>query len=648
MEGIVASRRRRLITSMAAAGLLAGGLIPASARAWPGDPDPAFGACGAAVVDVLPGTMSAARAASLQADGAVLVAGDSGDRPTVMRLAAGKPDPTFGSAGAIRVRVTGTGRYVAVAPTGAGGAVAAGGRTDAAVADTIVTRVRPNGTLDPTFDGDGRVSFDAGGGDSARAVASMSDGRVVVAGNASGGGYVARFESNGAPDPAWDGDGRTTRLPISVRAMTSRADGSVYIVGSIGASPADWRIIRLTSDGSVDTGFGGSAGLTVDIGGHDVATAVALQPDGALLVAGFGKGAPGHGQTVVRRYIENGTPDPAFGAYREAFGVNDTPSALTRRADGSVLVAVNSKVGADNDIALVRLGEDGTPDAEFGIDGVSVLDAGRRSWVAGVVVPPDGRPLAVGSVRRAGVDAVGVFRFQSDQSTAALPVRGVVADGFGGLHGWSAGCTSLPTGFVGSGYWPGWDIVRGVATLPGSAGLTVDAYGGVHGFAFGDGAVPKVSGATYWAGADIARGIVTVPEGTGGFVLDRSGGLHPFSVGGGPMPVAPRGAPYWAGRDLARGVALTPDGAGGYIVDASGVVHPFGDAPAPNSRAARWSGQDVARGIALAPDGSGGWILDFFGGLHPFGTNGDRATSKAVGGPYWPGFAIARGVATLP
>ncbi len=640
-------RQRRVIPTVMTVGLLIG-LMPSNAGAWPGDLDGSFGACGVSRVDVLPGTASVARAAALQPDGKVVVAGSSDDRGLVMRFDAGALDPTFGVAGLTRVQVSGIGRYFAIAPRSGGGAVVAGDRTDGAVVDTIVARVRPNGTLDPTFHGDGRVTVDVGGNDSARAVATLNDGRVFAAGNANTGGYVARFGNDGAPDTSWNGDGRVTGLALMVRAIATRADGSVYVAGSTSTSPADWRIIRLSSDGSVDTSFGGSSGLTVDVGGRDVITAIVVQPDGKVVAAGFGKGASRHGQTIVRRYLEDGTPDSSFTNYREAFGINDAPSALTRQPDGHLVVAVNSKVGSDNDIVLARLGDDGTPDDGFGVGGVSVVDAGRRSAVNAVVAPPDGRILAIGSVRQAGLDVVGLFRFQPDSSTSDVPTQGVVVDGYGGLHGWSAGCQAAPVGFVGSGYWPGWDIVRGVASLPGSAGLTVDAYGGVHGFTFGDGSMPKVVGGTYWSGQDIARGIATVPEGTGGFVLDLSGGLHPFSVNGGPMPAAPPGAPYWAGLDVARGIALTPDGGGGYIVDLAGGVHAFGDAPAPNSTAPIWPGLDVARGITLAPDGSGGWVLDYWGGLHPFGTGGDRPPPTPVGGPYWAGFAIARGVASLP
>ena len=640
-------RQRRVISTAVTVGLLVG-LIPGNAGAWPGDLDGSFGACGVSRLDVLPGTASTARAAAVQSSGTVVVAGSSGDRGLIMRLNGGALDPTFGVDGRTRVRVSGLGRYFAIASTSGGGAVVAGDRTAGPVVDTIVARVRPNGTLDPTFHANGRLTVDLGGNDTARAVAVLDDGRVVAAGNANTGGYVARFANDGTPDTTWDSDGRVTGLALVVRAIATRSDGSVYVAGATSSSPTDWRIIRLASDGSLDASFGGANGVTVDIGGQDAITAIVRQPDGKVVASGFGVGSSGHGQTIVRRYLENGTPDSSFTNYHDAFGINDIPSALTRQSDGRLVVAVNSRVGSDNDIVVAQLGVDGTPDDGFGVGGASVVDAGRRSAVNAVVAPPDGRVLAIGSVRQGALDVVGVARFQPDTSTSGVPTQGVIVDGFGGLHGWSAGCQSAPAGFVGNGYWPGWDIVRGVASLPGSAGVTVDAYGGVHGFTFGDGSMPKVLSSDYWVGQDIARGIATVPEGTGGFVLDLSGGLHPFSINGAPMPAVPAGVPYWPGLNVARGLALTPDGGGGYVVDLGGGVHAFGDAPAPNSTALLWPGQDLARGITLASDGSGGWILDAFGGMSRFGTGGDRRARASFGGPAWPGFAIARGVASLP
>ncbi len=647
---MVTQRRQRVQQILVIVAVAAAALLPAgTAGAWPGDPDGTYGACGTMAFDILPGTASAARAVALQADGKTVVAGYSDDRGLVMRLSAGQYDAGFATLGRARITHTGVTRYFAVAPTVGGGVVAAGTVTNGATIDSVVDRLTPAGALDTTFNTTGKLAFDAGGPDGARAVVSLGDGSVLVAGNATAGGYVAKFTPAGAPDTGWDGDGRKDGLAMTVRAVATRADGSVYVAGSTTASPADWRVLRLASDGSVDTAFGGANGATVDLGGDDVVTAIAVQPDGKVVATGFGKGATGHGQTFVRRFLDDATMDSSFTAYHDAFGVSDTPAALTLQADGRVVIAVNSGVGTDNDIVVARLGSDGVPDDSFGVGGVSIADAGRRSSVSGVVVTPDGRSFAVGSVWRNGHDVVGIFRYQDDASTLGTTTQGVVVDGFGGLHGWSAGCTSGPSGFVGGPYWLGWDIVRGAAMLPGGSGLVADGFGGLHGFVSGDGptAVPVVSGNPYWRGWDIVRGVAVVPDGTGGYELDAYGGLHPFSINGGAAPPAATGAPYW-GRDIARGVVLMPDGTGGYVVDRSGAIAAFGGAPVPNPGSPYWPGQDIVRGITLSPDGSGGWIVDAYGGLHPFGTGGDPAPAATVGGPYWLGFPIARGAAVLP
>lgn len=621
-----------------------------SAGAWPGDPSGSIGLCGVAALDVVGGEASEVSGAAVQPDGAVLAVGSTGARGLVMRLRDGMYDTTFGPTGRKYFTYDASGRFFGVAAALGGGGVAVGSRSSASATDTVVLRFTKTGAADTGFAGNGRVTFNAGGDDSARAVAMLGDGSVVVAGDADTGGYVARYTAAGIPDTTFATTGRASNLPLKVRAIAARADGAIYVGGSTIGSPTDWRILRLGADGSVDSSFGGSDGVTVDAGGDDGITAMVLAPNGRLVVTGYGHGATHHGQTLVRRYLDTGEEDPAFSRVREAFGVDDHPSAITRQSDGKVVVAINSAVAGDNDIVLLRLNDDGGDDTTFGIDGASIMDVGQRAAVNAVVTPPGSGPIALGVARAGSRSVVGVFGFQSDSASTPPPAQGMVIDGFGGLHKFSARCLGGTEQVRGAGYWPGWDIVRGVAILPGSQGLTVDAFGGLHGFAFGDApaAVPKAKGAPYWLGWDIVRGVAVVPEGTGGYVLDGFGGLHPFSVGAGPAPPAIRGAPYWLGFDLARGVALMPNGQGGYVVDRTGAVYSFGGAPAPTIRGSIWPALDIARGIALAPDGNGGWIVDFFGGLHPFGTGGQPGPGGTVGGPYWLGFPIARGVATFP
>lgn len=638
------------LTVLIASALLLGAVGVASpVGAWPGDPDGTFGSCGVLPVDAAPGAASAFRAVAPSPGGAVLGAGVADDRGLIARVVAGVPDASFGTAGVATVKYATLARFDGVAATPLGGAVAAGRRTVGTSTDTVVARVTSTGTLDTSFHATGLVSVDVGGTDAATAVAVGGDGSVYVGGNAGSGGYVLHYTAAGALDTGWSGDGMATGIPLSVHALALSPDGTLLVGGATTPAPGDWRILRLATDGSVDSSFGGGTGRTVDVGGDDGVTALALRKDGTVVATGTGHGPSGSSHTVVRGFLSTGADDPSFNAFDDRFGTDDAPVSVAAQSDGRILVAVDSAVASDHDVVVMRLQSDGSVDPDFGIDGATVSDLGRSPGVAGALAPAGQGPVALGSVRRAGHDVAAVFRYQDDGAASGIPVQGFTADAWGGVHPWSAGCLGGPTGVTGSPYWVGWDIVRGAAALPAGRGIELDGFGGIHSFTWGDGTgtAPVVHGGPYWLGWDIARGVAVLPDGSGGYVLDGFGGIHPFSIGSGAMPTVPNGTPYWLGWDIARGIALMPDGQGGYVVDAFGGIHPFGHAPAVNPGAPWWAGMDVVRGIALSPDGSGGWVLDALGGLHPFGTGGDPAPAATVGAPYWGAF-LARGAATLP
>lgn len=106
-------------------------------------------------------------------------------------------------------------------------------------------------------------------------------------------------------------------------------------------------------------------------------------------------------------------------------------------------------------------------------------------------------------------------------------------------------------------------------------------------------------------------------------------------------------------QNIVRGISVIPGSAatgapGAYIVDLFGGIHRVGAAPyltPPNG--AYWPGWDIARGLATTPDGRGGYVLDGWGGLHWFGPAGAVAPPTS-GGAYWPGWDIARSVAVEP
>src|SRR5262249_16393371 len=127
-------------------------------------------------------------ALALQADGKIILAGSSrpGGNPPVMTLlrynSNGTLDTSFDGDGIVRTNVVGKARGVVVQPDGKIGAVGhglAGTGTDVAV-----LRFNSNGSLDASFDGDGRVLTDLGGDqDIANGVALQADGKIVVVGS---------------------------------------------------------------------------------------------------------------------------------------------------------------------------------------------------------------------------------------------------------------------------------------------------------------------------------------------------------------------------------------------------------------------------------------------------------------------------------
>src|SRR2546426_376342 len=94
-----------------------------------------------------------------------------------------------------------------------GGKIGAGGFVCSNSCGFGLARYNPNGLLDPSFSGDGRQTTDFGGYDQAEGVAIQSDGKIVAVGLAGGGATgndfaLARYNPNGTLDPSFSGDGR--------------------------------------------------------------------------------------------------------------------------------------------------------------------------------------------------------------------------------------------------------------------------------------------------------------------------------------------------------------------------------------------------------------------------------------------------------
>ena len=184
------------------------------------------------------------------------------------------------------------------------------------------------GDLDRTFGGDGTVVTDFGGFDSIEDLAVQRDGKIVAVGATYGpttGNQVdvARYAKNGALDPTFGIDGKvTTDFGGAANAVALQTDGKIVAAGvaaSGGATGFDIGLVRYDTNGTLDPTFGLGGKVVTDFGSsHDTAGAIAIQPDGKLVVAGstrpFGAYDSHPPDFALARSNANGTLDTSFGA----------------------------------------------------------------------------------------------------------------------------------------------------------------------------------------------------------------------------------------------------------------------------------------------------------------------------------------------
>lgn len=181
----------------------------------------------------------------------------------------------------------------------------------------------------------------------------------------------------------------------------------------------------------------GPYGLFLDFTQFDapiaVATSMALDPQGRIVVAGFvkenltgwiqpldprlGRADPGSSRMAVARFTPDGYPDASFG--QQAMVVTDVApgqleqaEAVAIDADGRIVVAGWSDSGTSRDVTLLRYLDDGSIDLAFGTSGIQRF--GRvdlDEHATSLAIDPYGRILVAGQSYPAGMLVV---RFARD------------------------------------------------------------------------------------------------------------------------------------------------------------------------------------------------------------------------------------------
>ncbi|HEX6810870.1 MAG TPA: delta-60 repeat domain-containing protein [Planctomycetota bacterium] len=372
--------------------LLLVALAAAPAAAQAGLLDPGFGGGDGVLTEQLSSSpFDVAYAVVVQPDGKIVTAGRSRSSTTGLSSFAitrhhadGTLDTGFGSGGQVAafaghnvfcfdVRLDASGRIVA-----AGRAYVSGQW------DVGVLRLTSTGALDGTFGTGGLVRFALAQNatDYANAVAVQPDGKVVVAcyvSRPSGQNIaVARLSANGSLDKTFGtkgiailgslGDGGY----VALRAIALQPDGRI-LVGGGSSTASRWSVIRLNANGSLDGSFGSGGVANTSFGASCSLSGMALQPDGKIVAVGVFRTTPTPSPSyfAAARCLPGGALDTTFGTAGVVLsGVECVSRQCVVQPDGRIVAGLTlSSSGDDTHMTLFRMLGNGVADAGFGTNG---------------------------------------------------------------------------------------------------------------------------------------------------------------------------------------------------------------------------------------------------------------------------------------
>lgn len=431
---------RVLLLRTAAAVLVAAAILvelPSAQAGASGVLDPSFGR-GGIVLTPFGGNLDAAVAGlGLQPDGKIVAGGGVGDRITLARYRPdGSLDRAFGSRGIATTTLADNARVGAITLQPDGRIVVAGG-TGTGEEGFLVARYTPGGVLDRSFGTNGFVRTPIDGVAFAHAIARQHDGKIVVAGIS----YVkshqafalARYNAAGSLDRSFGSGGVVTTLIDDwddARGVAIQPDGKIVVAGAASGccvddnSLWDFALARYRPDGSLDPGFGDGGVVTTPIGTYtrDWAKAVVLQPDGKLIVVGDTTNERTQGGFALAGYLPNGSLDSGFGSGGRVIHLGPyggSLEAVALQPDGKVVAAGAS---AGRGFAVVRLLPNGTFDETFGVEGIVSLRLAKEPG------SPD-EALAVAVQKNGGIVAAGQsYQKQTDEAHSVFALVRLLGD----------------------------------------------------------------------------------------------------------------------------------------------------------------------------------------------------------------------------
>jgi uncharacterized delta-60 repeat protein len=319
---------------------------------------------------------------AVQSDGKILMAGDftSYNGTSINRLARlnsdGSIDNTF---------ITGTGAsaYVSALTLQPNGKIIIGGMFTSynSLPKYRLARIETNGSLDLTFvTGTGANSM-------ITSIALQTDGKIVAGGdftsyNNNPVNRLVRIHSDGTTDASFNTGSGASGI---INKLVLQSDGKIIIGGDFTSYDGNTRnyIARINSNGSNDNSF------NIGTGAGGSVYALALQPDGKIIVGGNFTTFNGVSINRIMRLNSDGTTDNTFNV---GTGANSAVTVLALQTDGKVLMGGNFTTYNGTSVnRIVRLNSNGSIDNTFN------PGTGASSYLLSIALQTDGKILIGGS-----------------------------------------------------------------------------------------------------------------------------------------------------------------------------------------------------------------------------------------------------------
>lgn len=288
-----------------------------------------------------------------------------------------------------------------------------------------VAAIAANGQLDTTYGLNGKIITAVYGGTSlVNAVVVQPDGKVVAVGSGGASFGIRRFNADGSPDGAFNANIDSAVQQGEAYAVAIQSDGKIIVAGDNG-NPAniDIKLVRLNSNGTLDTSFDGDGVLVMPVGpATDIALAIAIQPDGKILVSGRSDSNPTFVTTwMLLRFNSNGSLDTSFdgdGIVTPPLRGNAITDAMSLQPDGKIVLAHNSWTGSAYILAFNRFNSDGSLDSSFGTNGIAEVNVSQNVEQVSLALQTDGKVVAAcsGYTNNARGYDFWVVRYNSDGS----------------------------------------------------------------------------------------------------------------------------------------------------------------------------------------------------------------------------------------